>query len=90
MLAFTIYFEGIKVPGFVSGPLVSKFQGTVNKEWIHISDWFPTIMRLAGGSIANLTLDGFDQWNAITGAGKSPRKVRLSVCLVYYDYHVSK
>ena len=65
---------GVKVAGFVSGPPVAKPK-TVNREWIHVSDWFPTILGLAGASMKNITVDGFDQWGAISGTGKSPRKV---------------
>ncbi|XP_067932396.1 arylsulfatase B-like [Watersipora subatra] len=72
----TLFEGGIRVAGFVSGPLVEK-QEERNKEWIHISDWYPTILGLAGVSTANLTLDGYDQWAAITGTGHSPRKELL-------------
>lgn len=76
---------GVKVPGFVSGPLVTN-AGMVSNQWIHISDWFPTIVRLAGGSVTNLTLDGYDQWDAILGHGKSPRKV--STLRIFLSYHI--
>ncbi|XP_067932442.1 arylsulfatase I-like [Watersipora subatra] len=72
----TLFEGGVRVAGFVSGPLVEK-QEERNKEWIHISDWYPTILGLAGVSTANLTLDGYDQWAAITGTGHSPRKELL-------------
>ena len=66
----------MKVAGFVSGPLV-KNPKTVNNEWIHISDWYPTILGLAGASLGNYTVDGYDQWDAISGMGHSPRKVNI-------------
>lgn len=59
----------------MSGPLVPN-PSTVSRNMMHITDWFPTIMRLAGGSVSNLTLDGFEQWDAINGKRASPRKVR--------------
>ena len=60
--------------GFVSGPLV-KNPNTINLGLFHITDWYPTIVGLAGASMKNITVDGFDQWGAISGTGKSPRKV---------------
>ncbi|KAF6035833.1 ARSI [Bugula neritina] len=66
----------MKVAGFVSSPLLSAPK-TVSHEWMHVSDWYPTILNLAGGSTEGLTLDGFDQWPAISGSAPSPRKELL-------------
>ena len=33
---------------------------------MHVTDWFPTIINLAGGSITELDdLDGVDQWESL-------------------------
>lgn len=62
--------------GFISGPLAPK-SGSVYKGMMHISDWYPTIMALAGMKPPqNITLDGFNQWPAISGLSASPRTVR--------------
>ncbi|XP_072014249.1 arylsulfatase B-like [Amphiura filiformis] len=68
---------GIRAPGFVNSPLLSNHvKGTVNKELMHISDWFPTIIDgIAGGSTAHMKkpLDGVNQWKMISEGGVSNR-----------------
>lgn len=59
------YWEGgLRVPAFVVSPqlAIKITSGTECHELIHISDWCPTILNLAGVQGKGLTLDGFDQW----------------------------
>ncbi|XP_072038382.1 arylsulfatase B-like [Amphiura filiformis] len=68
---------GIRAAGFVNSPLLSnRVKGTVNKELMHISDWFPTLVDgVAGGSTAQMKkpLDGVNQWKMISESGASNR-----------------
>ena len=59
------YYEGgFRSVGFVSGPLVPS--SNINTKLMHISDWYPTLVNLAGGTLEpELELDGFDMWNTI-------------------------
>lgn len=60
----SLWEGGIRGVGFVHGTMVKK-NGTTNRELIHISDWFPTLLAAAGGSTRGITLDGHDAWNTI-------------------------
>ncbi|MCA9010724.1 MAG: hypothetical protein KDB01_13325 [Planctomycetaceae bacterium] len=47
--------------------------GAVCKEPVHMVDWYPTLIKLIGGSLEQpLSLDGMDIWPVITQKAKSP------------------
>ena len=59
------YFNGgIQVPAFVASPLLSQ-SGTTHAGLVHVSDWLPTLINLAGGDVSDLELDGYDVWDSI-------------------------
>ncbi|XP_071975307.1 arylsulfatase J [Engystomops pustulosus] len=68
------YWEGgIRSVGFVHSPFL-KLKGHVCKELIHITDWFPTLVTLAGGEIGeDMKLDGYDIWETVSEGKRSPR-----------------
>ena len=65
---------GFKAVGFVHSPLLPIGTPQVSTALIHVSDWFPTLLNLAGGNVSAVPgLDGFDVFDAITGSASSPR-----------------
>ncbi|XP_072036042.1 arylsulfatase B-like isoform X2 [Amphiura filiformis] len=73
----SVWEGGVRGVGFVTGPVLSDdVRGTVNKEMIHVSDWFPTLVTgVAGMDLTGTKLDGFNVWDAIASKDTlSPRK----------------
>ncbi|XP_045173834.2 arylsulfatase J-like [Mercenaria mercenaria] len=71
------YWEGaIKAVGFVHGKLLNhELIGSVSKELLHVTDWFPTLVNLAGGDFnGTKPLDGHDQRECIFEGKSSKRK----------------
>ncbi|KAK3734802.1 hypothetical protein RRG08_063648 [Elysia crispata] len=82
----SLWEGGVKGVGFVSGGYLTRRMrkdgemgpGQINRELIHVSDWFPTLVKLAGGNLnGTKPLDGVDQWDTITKGVKSGRTVLL-------------
>ena len=73
----TIYEGGVRVcalanwPGHIAA-------GSHVREPIHMVDWFPTLVNLAGGTLEQpLPLDGRDVWGTISEGRKSPHDAIL-------------
>lgn len=69
----SLYEGGVRACAALSWPGKIK-AGTVVGAPIHIVDLYPTLIRLAGGSLEQkLPLDGRDVWRLLTGGADSPR-----------------
>ncbi len=68
----TVYEGGVRVAAFASwkGKLRP---GTTIDEPLHIVDWYPTLLKLAGADVhQNLPLDGKDAWPTIADGKPTP------------------
>ncbi|XP_072020732.1 arylsulfatase J-like [Amphiura filiformis] len=76
----TFFEGGVRGVGFIHSPLLpDPNKGTTSHAWMHVTDWFQTILSgLVGGDI-NMTkpIDGIDVWKAITSNSSSPRRELL-------------
>ena len=75
----TIYEGGVRAAAFASWPGHIP-AGVRVKQPMHMIDWYPTLVKLAGGSLdQNLPVDGLDVWPMLTQGAPSPHDAILSV-----------
>lgn len=75
----TIYEGGVRAAAFANWPGRIPAGQTI-KEPMHVIDWFPTMVKLAGGTMdQKQPLDGRDVWPMLTKGAKSPHDAILSV-----------
>ena len=68
----SLWEGGVRGIGFVHSPLLEK-PSRISTEMVHVSDWFPTLVSLAGGSVDGIPLDGYNMWDTISIGKPSPR-----------------
>ncbi len=69
----SLYEGGVRVPAFAAWPGKLK-AGSETKAMMHIVDWYPTLLTLAGATLDQvLPLDGKNAWPAIAEGSPSPR-----------------
>jgi arylsulfatase A-like enzyme len=69
----TIYEGGMRVCAFALWP--RHIPAARIKEPLHMVDWYPTLLKLAGGSLdQKLPLDGKDIWPVLTQHASSPHE----------------
>ena len=73
MYFLDLFIGGVRGAGFIHSPLLEN-PGRVSKDLIHVTDWLPTILSLAGVKIPENILDGYDQWNTLQNEEASPRE----------------
>ncbi len=70
----TLYEGGVRVSAFANWP-GQIAPGTLVTQALHIVDWYPTLLSLAGASLKqNLPLDGRDTWPTITAGKATPHE----------------
>ncbi len=69
-----LYEGGVRVPAFVVWPGRIRAGAMVDQP-LHMVDWYPTLLRLAGGSLEQpLPLDGLDIWPTISEGRPTPHE----------------
>ncbi len=64
----TLWEGGVHGVGFIHSPLLlTKIQGTTSQVFMHVSDWFPSLVSgVAGWNLdGTKPLDSFNVWSAI-------------------------
>jgi arylsulfatase A-like enzyme len=77
-LKTTQWEGGIRTPALIWSPVLKRH---VSNQLIHITDWMPTLITAAGGSLHEVLLDGVDQWGVLMRDEASQR----SEALLQYD-----
>jgi arylsulfatase A-like enzyme len=73
-LKTTQWEGGVRTPAVIWSPIL---ESRVSNQLIHITDWMPTLLSAAGGSLQGILLDGTDQWSALVEKDAFPRREAL-------------
>lgn len=70
----TLWEGGVRGVAFVHGKMLQR-KGVKNRELLHSTDWYPTLVKLGGGKLdkSSVPVDGFDVWDTISIGKASPR-----------------
>jgi arylsulfatase A-like enzyme len=86
----TLFEGGTKVDSFIYSPTLLKDQsGIVYDNLFHVSDWFPTILDMAGASYdapADYELDGYSHYEAISNNDDADYDVVPREYMLYNAY----
>ena len=88
---YSLFEGGTRVVSFWSGGLIPRsIRGTTSSTLIHEVDLFPTFLGLAQGQDAPSSIDGVNQWDAVTKPGEpAPRtQVIYNIDPCAYNDHV--
>ncbi|XP_077991176.1 arylsulfatase B-like [Glandiceps talaboti] len=67
----SLWEGGTRGVSFAHGTMLNN-TGYVNNEIIHVVDWHPTLLHVAGGQ-ADGDMDGLNLWNTVSSGESSPR-----------------
>nr|XP_045604438.1 arylsulfatase B-like [Procambarus clarkii]XP_045604441.1 arylsulfatase B-like [Procambarus clarkii] len=67
----TLWEGGTRGAAFLHSPLLPN-PGTVSHQLVHVTDWYRTLVGVAGG-VSPPDLDGVDQWASLAGTAPPPR-----------------
>jgi len=73
----TMFEGGTRAVSFVHAPNLLQKTGYTNRRLIHITDWMPTLLNIAGykgDPVSELGLDGVDQWASLSLDNEDARK----------------
>lgn len=72
----TLWEGGVRGAALVWSPMLKSSQ-RISNQLMHISDWFPTLIHIAGGDLNKLpaSIDGVNMWKTLSDENaKSPRR----------------
>lgn len=71
----SVWEGGTRSVAFLSYPqMAEQYRGRTVSDLVHIVDWYPTILALAGVKDKMAGLDGYDQWLTLAAGWPGPRK----------------
>ncbi|GFR28709.1 arylsulfatase B [Trichonephila clavata] len=70
----TLWEGSLHLPALIWSPLLNLDESRVSNQFMHVTDWMPTLYNLAGGNIDDLgPIDGNDMWDSLIQDSPSPR-----------------
>ena len=78
---FTMWEGGTRTVAFAHAP--KYLQPRVSFQWMHVTDWFPTILSIAGLKSSTDEIDGLDQWQQLQNPSFASQRKEM----IYNIFH---
>merc|ERR1712198_125145 len=79
---FTMWEGGTRTPAMIHSPSYLP-RGHVSDLWLHVTDWYPTILSMAGLSSKESDLDGIDHWSQLQDPTLSGERIEMVYNIFY-------
>jgi len=81
----TLWEGGTKTPAMIHSPSYLP-RGEVSDLWLHVTDWYPTILSMAGLSSTETDLDGINHWSQLQDLTLSGDRTEMIYNIFYPQF----
>jgi len=81
----TLWEGGTRTPAMIHSPTYLP-SGKVSNLWLHVSDWYPTILSIAGINSTKTDLDGINNWSQLQDLSLPGKRTEMIYNIFYPQF----